>query len=95
MTTETTYRVDQLKKNIEEYLKTLDDDFIDTFDCSEYTMNSDILKKFADWLESKPPALGWCGYDSYGNIVFRKNPDSVDITRYNMREVMFKPEDTE
>jgi hypothetical protein len=52
-------------------------------------------KGFIKFLKPEPPALGWIGYDSHGKMVFITNPDSVDITRYSMREVMFKPEDTE
>ena len=92
MKTETTYTISQLREKSQEYVAFLKADSSNkerVINVMEIAINC-----FRHWLTPTTPALGWVGHDRYGNVFFREKPDSFDIQQYNMREIIFKPEDT-
>jgi hypothetical protein len=95
MKTETTYTIEQIAEKINQYKKTLCDNKNHEWYCTDLQLNTEIFENFIKWVEPKLTALGWIGYDKYNNCYFEINPTQDCKKRYSMREVMFKPEDTE
>ena len=94
MTTEITFTIKQIEEKINQYKKTLCDNKNHELYCTDLQLNTEIFDNFIEWLKPEPKYLGWVGYDSNNSLFFRENPTASVKNTYNMREVMFKPEDT-
>ena len=96
MTTETTYTLAQLQEKINEYLKTLENTKYskDEFYGTPRELSTHGLDEFLGWLKPVPDCIGWIGDTPSGLKVFSKEPSDLDIKRYYMRKVIYKPEET-
>ena len=96
MTIEITYTLDQLKEKMAEFVAISDDtqEYLDSY--TNQSLNKEALDNFTKWLNPVPDFVGWFGVSGIHSYFFcKEKPSDQEIIKYNMRKVIYKPEETE